>query len=208
MGAEPLFKTVVVIDADNARRTEIYRRLAPQLSVVPAESVTDVGRLWPDPVWFLVYDEPAVIAELQRAFGERGRYDPIVCYHEDVLPARVVAAIYGGAINYVAWPCEADALVDAMTSVAELASVRCQQAAARLAARQRLACLTPRELDVVRLMRQGLGNKEVAAELGISPRTVEIHRANVLGKLGVRNSVAATAMYIEAEGQPTSAIAA
>lgn len=200
--------TVVVIDADAARRNEIYRRLAPLATVIPAESVSDLGRLWPDPAWFLVYDDPTVLAALEEAFGLHERCDPIVVFKEEVWPPRVVAAVYGGAVNYLGWPCTGEALIEGMASVAHLAEVRCAQAAARVAARRRLAHLTARELDVVRLMRQGLGNKEVASALGISPRTVEVHRANLLDKLGVRNSIAATALYIEAEGLSAPSLAA
>jgi DNA-binding NarL/FixJ family response regulator len=52
--------------------------------------------------------------------------------------------------------------------------------------------LTPRELDVVKLIAEGLTSEEIAATLIISPKTVERHRANVLEKLGMRNRVELT----------------
>ena len=51
----------------------------------------------------------------------------------------------------------------------------------------RLQALTPRERDVLDGLAQGLPNKTIAYDLGISPRTVEIHRANLMAKLGVRS---------------------
>lgn len=59
--------------------------------------------------------------------------------------------------------------------------------------------LSPRELDVLRLLVDGLSNQEIAAELFISPRTVESHVANVLGKLSL-DSRAAAAVYAVRHG--------
>lgn len=51
----------------------------------------------------------------------------------------------------------------------------------------RIAALTSREQDVLRELVRGHPNKTIAYDLGISPRTVEVHRANVMSKLGVRS---------------------
>lgn len=64
--------------------------------------------------------------------------------------------------------------------------------------RGRLASLTPRERDVLRRIVQGKTNKEIAAELEISSRTVESHRESLMSKLGVRNVAALTRLALEA----------
>jgi len=56
--------------------------------------------------------------------------------------------------------------------------------------------LTPRELDVLRLVAHGLGNKEIAAELALSTHTVKYHLASVLAKLGVRSRTEAVSRGI------------
>ena len=58
------------------------------------------------------------------------------------------------------------------------------------------AALTPRELDVLRLVAHGLGNKEIAAELELSSHTVKYHLASVLAKLGVRSRTEAVSRGI------------
>ena len=58
------------------------------------------------------------------------------------------------------------------------------------------AALTPRELDVLRLVARGLGNKEIAAELDLSTHTVKYHLASVLEKLGVRSRTEAVSRGI------------
>jgi len=58
------------------------------------------------------------------------------------------------------------------------------------------AALTPRELDVLRLVAQGLGNKEIAAELDLSSHTVKYHLASVLAKLGARSRTEAVSRGI------------
>jgi DNA-binding NarL/FixJ family response regulator len=56
--------------------------------------------------------------------------------------------------------------------------------------------LTPRELEVIRLMAHGLGNKSIARELGISTHTAKFHVASVLGKLGARSRTEAVSLGI------------
>src|SRR5207247_9633912 len=68
--------------------------------------------------------------------------------------------------------------------------------AAPAALPQEGVALTPRELDVLRLVAQGLGNKEIAAELDLSTHTVKYHLASVLAKLGVRSRTEAVSRGI------------
>ena len=65
----------------------------------------------------------------------------------------------------------------------------------------RLQALTPRERDVLDGLAQGLPNKTIAYDLGISPRTVEIHRANLMSKLQVRSLSEALRIAFAANGE-------
>ena len=107
--------------------------------------------------------------------------------HGDVPTA--VAAVKRGAFDFVEKPLSNNALVDRIEqalerSAAELTRRREQHVQAR-----RLAELTERELEVMRLVTEGHPNKRIADELGISVRTVEVHRARVFEKMDVKSAV-------------------
>lgn len=70
--------------------------------------------------------------------------------------------------------------------------------AAARESRVRLARLSRRERQVMERVALGESNKAIGAELGISPRTVEVHRSSGLGKIGARNSFEATRIWVEA----------
>jgi len=107
--------------------------------------------------------------------------------HGDVPTA--VATVKRGAFDFVEKPFSNNALVDRIEqalqrSAAELARQREQRVHAR-----RLAELTEREAEVMRLVIEGHPNKRIADELGISVRTVEVHRARVFEKMDVKSAV-------------------
>jgi two-component system response regulator FixJ len=92
-----------------------------------------------------------------------------------------------GAVDFIEKPFEKAVLLSAIEHGIE----RLKRSAADVdradEAAVRLQVLTPREREVLDGLARGLPNKTIAYDLGISPRTVEIHRANVMGKLGVKS---------------------
>ena len=125
--------------------------------------------------------------EVQEALKSKGVTLPVVIMtgHGDVSLA--VRAMKAGAVDFIEKPFEKAVLLSAIENGVErlkrsAASVdRADEAAVRLQA------LTPREREVLDGLAKGLPNKTIAYDLGISPRTVEIHRANVMSKLGARS---------------------
>ena len=103
--------------------------------------------------------------------------------------ASVFGAIRAGAIGYLLKDTEAEDLCRAIKSAAAGQVQLSPQAAARLMREVRIPespeVLTQREIEVLRLMAQGLANKEIARELGIGEKTVKTHVSNILSKLGV-----------------------
>ncbi|HKY83118.1 MAG TPA: response regulator FixJ [Sphingobium sp.] len=125
--------------------------------------------------------------EVQRELRARGIMLPVVIMtgHGDIDMA--VAAMKGGASDFIEKPFEKAALLGCVQAAQRL-SVADRGASARAQdARARLNILTDRERDVLDGLVEGLPNKTIAYDLGISPRTVEIHRANLMQKLEVKS---------------------
>jgi len=127
--------------------------------------------------------------------------------HGDVNVA--VQAMKAGAVDFIEKPFEKATLLSAI----EEGFARLEHAGKRRAradeAKLRLEALTPRELDVMKGLVLGHPNKTIAYDLGISPRTVEIHRANLMTKLEVASlsealRIAFAAGLGESEGEPSS----
>lgn len=124
--------------------------------------------------------------EVQKELRARGITLPVIVMtgHGDIGVA--VQAMKGGAVDFIEKPVEKAILLEAI----EEAFKRIQEthyAEARLAdAQLRLEALSEREREVLDGLARGFPNKTIAYDLGISPRTVEIHRANLMSKLGVR----------------------
>lgn len=101
------------------------------------------------------------------------------------IPASV-RAMKGGAVDFLTKPVRAEVLLAAIEeAIARDAETRLQKAAAA-AVEDRLASLTPREREVLDAVVAGRLNKQIAEELGIVEKTVKVHRARVMHKMGVR----------------------
>lgn len=146
--------------------------------------------------------------EVQRRLTERGVDLPVVVLtgHGDV--AIAVEAMKGGAIDFIEKPFEKAQLLAALDIAFARLSNRDAAHASQEDARVRIAALTPREQDVLRGLVRGHPNKTIGYDLGISPRTVEVHRANLMTKLGVHSLSDALRLAFAAglSSQPDGAI--
>ena len=97
-----------------------------------------------------------------------------------------VQAMQAGAIDFLEKPYAADALLQAIDTAFEQLAARNRAAEQTRECRERIARLSPRERHVLVQLLQGCGNKEAARVLDISPRTIEVYRANLMKKLGAR----------------------
>ncbi|MEL6299565.1 MAG: response regulator [Pseudomonadota bacterium] len=125
--------------------------------------------------------------ELQEVLAAKGVDYPVVILtgHGDVTAA--VQAMKLGAVDFLEKPCSLDALLNALNSGWKTISDDAPDDTSDRAFEQRLATLTDRERDVLRHLVQGKINKVIAHDLGISQRTVEIHRARIKRKMEARS---------------------
>lgn len=114
------------------------------------------------------------------------------------LPA-AIASLKQGALEFLQKPCRKRELVPALYAAFAELDVRLANEGRIEMARSKLSMLSPREKDVLRLLAEGLPHKLVAFELGISVRTVEVHRSQLLRKLDVRSLSAALRISFEAD---------
>ncbi len=110
--------------------------------------------------------------------------------HADVPTA--VAAVKQGAFDFCEKPFSDNALVDRIEQALAHSAAALAQHSASSSVQARLASLTEREKAVMQLVINGLPNKLVADQLDISVRTVEVHRARVFDKMGVKSAVELT----------------
>jgi two-component system response regulator FixJ len=125
--------------------------------------------------------------EVQAALRDKGITLPVIIMtgHGDVTLA--VQAMKAGALDFIEKPFEKVVLLSALEHGIDRLKRSAENVERADEAAVRLQALTPRERDVLDGLAKGLPNKTIAYDLGISPRTVEIHRANLMSKLEVKS---------------------
>lgn len=140
--------------------------------------------------------------EVQQALKDNGVALPVVIMtgHGDVTLA--VEAMKAGAVDFIEKPFEKAVLLGAIAEAFSMIDRSKAVSERARDARVRLQALTGRERDVLDGLVKGLPNKTIAYDLGISPRTVEIHRANLMTKLEVKSLSEALRIAFAAQDGP------
>lgn len=125
--------------------------------------------------------------DLQGVLLERGCLLPIIFLSAFGDVPTTVRAIQGGAIDFLEKPATTEVLLQRIQAALAEDKRRREEAATEQSILERFRQLTPREHEVLTLTTQGLTNKDIARQLGISPRTVENHRARMMEKMGAAN---------------------
>jgi two-component system, LuxR family, response regulator FixJ len=139
--------------------------------------------------------------ELQQQLNLRGATLPVIFItgHGDVPMA--VEAMQHGAFDFLQKPFRDQDLIDRIQRGLERDARSRGSLAQHAKIRQRIESLTPREREVLTLMTQGKPNKVMAAELGVSQRTVEIHRARVMEKSGAASLAQLVRMVMDLQAE-------
>jgi two-component system response regulator FixJ len=140
--------------------------------------------------------------DLQQALRDRGISLPVVVLtaHGDVATTRL--AMKNGAFDFLEKPVDDEVLLDVLQNAIREDTRRHELHRSENVARSRLERLTPRERDVLELLVEGLSQRQIAARLKISPRTVEVYKARMMEKLQCRNvsEVVRTALAARSAG--------
>jgi len=137
--------------------------------------------------------------ELQQQLAQMGSSLPIIFItgHGDVPMA--VEAMRHGALDFLRKPVNEESFLERIAYAFDQESGDWHQKLDRDQARQRIDSLTEREHEVFLLVAEGLANKAIASELGISERTVEVHRSQVMKKLGAKTLAQLVRIYLQSE---------
>jgi two-component system response regulator FixJ len=142
--------------------------------------------------------------ELQAKVRELGGSIPfvIITAHGDVPAAR--AAFRAQAVDFIEKPFESSQLTSAIDAAFEQERQRSQSAEGHRVLADKLERLTARERQVLQKAAEGLHAKEIGVALGISPRTVEVHKTRIMEKLEVRNIGELVRFALVAEGKDSN----
>lgn len=185
-------RTIYIVDDDDAVRASLHSLLSVRGDLVirsyrSGDAFLDEAAELDPGVLLLDFHMPGSSGlDVLHAVGDRATFASIILTGQGNV-GLAVQAMKTGALDFIEKPYEADQLMH----VIDTAFSRLEQnsdAVARVdTAKAKIAKLSPRECDVLMGLIEGRSNKVIAYELDISPRTVEIYRANLMEKLEVRS---------------------
>jgi FixJ family two-component response regulator len=181
--------TVFIVDDDEAVRSSL-RLLIKSVGLAPTalgsarEFLDKYDPMQPGCLVLDVRMPEMSGIELQEQLNRQGAVIPVIFItgHGDVPMA--VEAMQAGAFDFLQKPFRDQDLIDRIQRALEKDRTNRAALSERSLIRERMESLTPREREVLQMVSTGKPNKVMAADLGVSQRTVEIHRARVMEKMG------------------------
>ncbi len=199
-----------VVDDDEAFRRSLVQLLESagwtvEAFAAPAEFLGRAGELEPG-LLLLDLNLPGQsgLDLLEGASAELDRFAVIMVTGAGAIQT-AVRTIRAGAMDFIEKPFRAAELFGRLDAIEVRLGETLRAKSDALAARQRIEALSPRERDVLERLLGGASNKLVARALDLSPRTVEMHRARMLQKLGLATTAEALVLARSAGLKPISA---
>jgi two-component system response regulator FixJ len=194
-------RTVYVIDDEEAVRDSVAflleaRELCVQCFASAGEFLAAAPSLAPGCVLTDMRMPGIDGLDLLRDIRGRNLPWPVVVMTAHVEVPLAVQALKAGASDFIEKPFPGDALIDAILSALQTIDQTRKQDADIAEINGRIATLTPREREVLEQLLAGNQNKMIAHNLGMSPRTVEVHRARVMDKMQARSLSALVRMAV------------
>jgi DNA-binding NarL/FixJ family response regulator len=146
-----------------------------------------------------VHDDDEAFGAVLSHLTSIGMWLPMIAFSENPGSRQVARAMRAGALGYLDYPFTRDEYFEAVDLATSEASIVGKIKIQEAKARGKLNRLTRREQDVLVGMADGLSNREIGDLLGISWRTVEIHRANLLDRLRLSHSAQAIRIAVESQ---------
>jgi len=199
-------RTRLHIVAENSRLRAEVARIGFALGH-HAEVYSELGELLdraPNQGIVIVVDEAEDLTahDLLTRLAERGLWLPVVMASPDPALEQVVAAIKAGALDFMRLPLEIGTFARQLAGILAEADQATERRRRLIDAQHAIAKLSPRERQVLELLSAGSSNKEIAENLAISPRTVEIHRGNMMTKLNAGHAADAVRLWIDSQIEP------
>jgi FixJ family two-component response regulator len=194
-----MYDLFFVIDQDVRRRASISYYLNNLGHFAePFETIEEFVQSWPKSGVILIHDHGKSVSSLMQELCNRHSWLPIVAISASPEPSQIVEAVLDGAIGYAAWPGCGDTLTKVLHGAATRSGAALARGSRQALAMARIEKLSRREREILAGMVEGLSNRLIGEHLGISPRTVELHRANLHGKIEAKHSADAIRLAIEA----------
>lgn len=184
-----------VVDQDVIRRNRIARSISKSRHHAEIyDSITEFLAHRPTDGLLLAADDMG--SAFWAAMADGSSALPFALYGARPRATDVAAAIRGGALDFLEWPVPESEIVSELERLL-LDAVQWHETLTLVqGAKKSVAALSLREREVIQLVAQGYSNKRIGQELGISARTVEIHRANTFKKLNAQSSAEAVRIAI------------
>ena len=198
-----VLRNVYLLSKSPAARRDMFvflseRNFAPRSFSAPQDFLDGLKHLEPGCLLLGELNDSSRTLRLMEALGERVAEFPFVVStsHGDV--ALAVEAMKLGASDVLELPFGRDVLPVMLETILSGLDKRLTKVRSVRRARSLVQSISAREAEVLRLLLKGATNRDVARELGLSLRTVEMHRASLLARLGVNNLVEAFRVATEA----------
>lgn len=182
---------VHILDKDVKRRATIaYRLSAQNYKAQVYENLEEVVNFPPREGFLLLNDgfEREEMSYVTGVIAANLARVPVIVFGEEPSTDKVVRAMLAGAVDYLEWPFDPERFEQSLARAEGDASPQTRALERRQNAAARLEALTDREREVLRNLIHGHSSKDIATVLGISPRTVEVHRASLIAKLAARST--------------------
>lgn len=178
------YRTVAIIESNYQKRAKITNALfAGGYHVEPYEEIEEFVSESRAGYVVLINDSEGNLDKLLAMLHRKALWFPIVPYSETPALDSIVSAMLKGAIGYIDRLPDLDSVASVINSNQVERQRLIETGRMRAEARSKMVLLTKREREVLKYMSEGMSNKLIGMKLGISPRTVEIHRANMITKL-------------------------